>query len=414
MSELKIQDWKLPEYDFVFRMSGTNPVDAAQSVELKDVLSSQNAPLFMPKVISNIVKEAAEPYMIATSLLQRINYSYGQTISFPAVGALTAADMSEGQEYRESSLAVGGATVTATVGKVGLAVKVTEEMIRYSQYDIIGLHLRAAGKALARHKEGKIFNYIREMGTCVFDNVTPTASLKGVTTGRSLQGSGNGSFTMDDLFDMYAQVLHQGFVPNTLLMHPLTWVMFVKDPILRSFALASGGGVFFAGWQGSPAGQAPWSNGAQGKLGMGMGQNIIPGSSASGDTATSLLSYPQTISSAPRLPTYFNVPFTILVSPLVPFNTSRLLTDIYMFDSTELGALIVDEEVTTEEWLDPARDIRKIKLRERYGIGIFNEGQAIAVAKNVHIVPNMVVLPAQATIDASGSLATIGATDVVL
>jgi hypothetical protein len=85
-----------------------------------------------------------------------------------------------------------------------------------------------------------------------------------------------------------------------------------------------------------------------------------------------------------------------------------------MFDSTELGALIVDEEVTTEEWLDPARDIRKIKLRERYGIGIFNEGQAIAVAKNVHIVPNMVVLPAQATIDASGSLATIGATDVVL
>lgn len=410
--EIKLQD--VAQFEWMWRNNGLSPDGSNSKVELKDVLSSQNAPMFMPKVVSNIVKEAAEPYMIATSLLTRINFQYGQQISFPAVGALVAADMEEGQEYPERSLSAGGSTVTATIGKVGLAVKVTEEMIRYSQYDIIGLHLRAAGKAFARRKEEKAFALIRALGTCVFDNVTPAASLKGVTTGRSLQGAGNGSFTMDDLFDMYAQVLHQGFIPNTLLMHPLTWVMFVKDPTLRAFALASGGGVFFAGWKGNPAGQAPWGNGSQGKLGPGVGQNIIPGGAASGDAATGLLGYAQNISSAPVLPSYFNVPFTILVSPLVPFDPRRLLTDIYMFDASELGALIVDEELTTEEWNDPARDIRKIKLRERYALGIFNEGQAIAVAKNVHVVPNQVVLPAQATIDASGSLASIGALDSVL
>jgi hypothetical protein len=405
MADIKFED--VAQYEWMWRNNGLHPEDHKTRIELKDVLSTQNAPMFMPKVISNIVKEAAEPYMIATSLLTRISYTYGQAISFPAVGAITVADMAEGDEYPERSMSAGGSTVTATIGKVGAAIKITEEMIRYSQYDIIGLHLRAAGKGFARHKEGKIFAYIKKMGACVFDNLTPTGSVKGVTTGRDLQGAGNGSFTMDDLFDMYAQVLHQGFIPNTLLLHPLSWVMFIKDPTLRAFALANGGGTMFAGWNGSPAGQAPWQNGAQGKLGMGVGQNIVPGGAASGDAATALTGYSQMISSSPMIPSYFNVPFRILVSPLVPFDPRRKLTDIYMFDASELGALIVDEELSTEEWTDPARDIRKIKMRERYAVGIFNEGQAIAVAKNVHVVPNQVVLPAQAHLDASGSLAEI-------
>jgi hypothetical protein len=32
-------------------------------------------------------------------------------------------------------------------------VKITDEMINDSQWDVIGMHLRAAGKALARLKE---------------------------------------------------------------------------------------------------------------------------------------------------------------------------------------------------------------------------------------------------------------------
>ena len=86
-----------------------------------------------------------------------------------------------------------------------------------------------------------------------------------------------------------------------------------------------------------------------------------------------------------------------------------------MFDARELGVLIVDEDVTTEEFDDPRVDIRKIKLRERYGIGILNEGKAIAVMKNVHVVPNQVVLPAITTLDvANTTLAAIGPTDSVL
>jgi len=368
----------------------------------------------MPKVISNIVKEAQEPLLVGTSLLQRINYSYGQTITFPAVGALVAADIAEGQEYPERSLQMGGSTVTASIAKSGVAVKVTEEMIRYSQFDVIGMHLRAAGRALARHKEVKIFDYIRAMGVTVFDNVTPAASLKGVTTGRDLSGSGNGSITMDDVFDGYAQIITQGFFPNTLLMHPLTWTMFIKDATLRSFVLANGGGTFFATWTGNPAGRAPWDNSSQGGMGMSGGQTIMPGGNAAGEQPSPLADYPQTLNSAPQLPGYMNIPFRIIVSPFVPYDPRRKLTDIYMFDSSELGVLIVDHDVMTDEFDDPRVDIRKIKLKERYGIGILNEGKGIAVFKNVHVVPNEVVLPAQANIDISGGIAAIGATDNVL
>jgi hypothetical protein len=401
------------DFEWMWKNGGKLP-DGSGKIKLEDALSSTSAPLLMPKVVSNIVKEAAEPLLVGTSLLQRINYTYGQQITFPAVGALVASDIAEGQEYPERSLQMGGSTVTASIGKSGIAVKVTDEMIRYSQFDVIGMHLRAAGRALARHKEVKIFNLIRKMGVCVFDNVTPTQSLKGVTTGRNLAGSGNGSVTMDDIFDAYAQVVTQGFVPNTLLMHPLTWTMFVKDPTLRAFVLMNGGGTFFATWNGNPAGLAPWSNSSQGGLGLSSGQNIIPGGNTAGSTATALNGYPQTLNSAPVLPGYLNIPFRIIVSPLVPYDPRKKLTDIYMFDSSELGVLIVDEEITTEEFDDPKVDIRKIKMRERYGLGILSEGQAIATLKNVHVVPNEVVLPAFSTLDVSGTLAPISPTASVL
>ena len=401
------------EFRWMWETNGSRP-DGSR-VSLNDALAVPNATLLFPKVISNIVKEAVEPLLVATSLLQRINYSFGQTITFPAVGALVAADVAEGQEYPERSLQMGGATVTATVGKSGIAVRVTEEMVRYSQFDVIGMHLRAAGRALARHKEVKIFNYIRAMGVTAFDNINPTKSLFGVCTGRDIEGSPNGAVTMDDIFDAFAQITTQGFMPNTLLLHPLTWTMFVKDAQLRNFVQANGGGVFFASWSGNPAAKAPWANSSQGGLGVSPGQQITPGETSSGaaqpnaDTSSPLAAYPAFMNAAPILPSYMNVPFKIIVSPFVPFDPRRKLTDIYMFDSNELGVLVVDEDVTVEEFDDPRVDIRKIKLRERYGIGILNEGQAIAVLRNVHCVPNELALPARAIMDVSGKVQKIPA-----
>jgi len=403
------------EYAYMWLNNGRLPTgDPNDVITIEDAISVPDASMWLPKVVQNVVKEAAEPLLVGASLLQRIEYHFGQTISFPAVGALDAADIAEGQGYPERRLSMGGATVTAKIGKSGLAVKITEEMIRYSQFDVVNMHLRAAGRALARHKEKKIFDYIRSMGVVVFDNLQPTRSVRGVTHGRDLEGSANGSMIMDDLFDAYSQVIVQGFTPDTILVHPLTWAMWVKDPVLRAMALAGAGSTFFATHSGNPAGRAPWDASNQGKLGVSGGQNVVPGGNAGSQEATPLTGYPQTINSAPNLPSYFPFPFRIVVSPFVRFDPNTRLTDIMVFDSSELGALIVDEDITTEEWNDPAVDIRKIKLRERYAIGIFNEGHGISVCKNVKVVANQIVLPAQATQSVSGTISNIPATTPVV
>ena len=217
-----------------------------------------------------------------------------------------------------------------------------------------------------------------------------------------MQGAANGSVTMDDIFDAFAQVMLQGFVPNTLLMHPLTWIMFVKDPVLRSFTLQNGSGTFFATWTGQVNQQA-WANSLRGGLAGGAGQNIVPGGNTAGLDPSGLDEYNPQMNSAPVLPSYLGIPFRIIVSPFVPYDPRRKLTDIYIFDGSELGALVVDEEVMTDEFTDPRNDIRKVKLRERYGIAMFHEGQQVAIIKNVHVVPNEIILPARASIDVSGS-----------
>jgi len=411
---MELKDWT--EFKWIWENNGyVEPDDGSKKqknreyLTIDDALSTSHAPLLFPKVVNRIIKEAGEPLLVGTSLLTPIRFKYGQTISFPAVGALSAFDIPEGGEYPEVTLDMGGGTVTASVGKVGMAVKMTEEMLRYSQYDVMSMHLTAVGRAMARHKEKKIFGFIRAMGVTVFDNLNPSRSLLGVTHGRNLQGVANGSLVVDDIFDCWGQIVTQGYTPNTLLMHPLTWVMFVKDPVLRAFALQNGGGVFFASWTGNPAGKAPWGD----KLGVAGGQTITPSTTPDGSSAphssagSQLLAYPQTISSAPRLPSYFNIPLLIIVSPFVFFDARRKITDIYMFDRSELGALIIDEELNTGSWEDPARDILKVKAKERYGVAIFSEGQAIGVMRNIMVRPNEIVLPAQTTIEVSSTLSSI-------
>lgn len=408
---LKLTDANLT---YAFK-NGGRLSDSSERIKMEDAISVPDAPMLFPKVIQNIVREAIEPLLIGTSLLTRINFSgYGQTITFGAMGGLTAGDIAEGMEYPEQNLQVGAGTVTATIGKSGVAVKITEEMMRYSQFDIIGMNLRAAGKALARHKEQKIFNLIRNMGATVFDNLEPTRSLRGVTTGRSLDGSANGSLTMDDIFDAWAHIVSQGFMPNTLIMHPLTWTMFAKDATLRAFVLQNGGGNFFASHTGNPQGGFPaWKNASQNGMGMSAGQNIVPDGSPSGLAATTSGDQSQTLTSAPVLPGYGPGGLTIVVTPYVAFDASRRLTDVYLCDRSELGFLIVDEEPTTEEFNDPKVDMRKIKIRERYALAIANEGQGVAVLKNIKMATNEIVLPGRVTVDASTITPIDPATPVV-
>lgn len=328
-----------------------------------DTQFSLEQPMLIPRVISQVVREAVEPTVALTPLLQRINFQAGSTLSFPAMGAFVAADIPEGGEYPEQTLEFAG-QVVATIGKSGVAVKMTEEMIRYSLFDVMSMHLRAAGRAMIRHKEQKVSDMISNSGVIYYDNTASKASTAiGSTTGRGIDGAANGTISIENLFRMYASMGDAGYIPNALIMHPFGWLAFALNPSLRAFGFANNGPMF-APRSGAVGSAEQWRVG---------GLNQETQVSSPGEVAT-------TQSPAPN---GFPVPLRIIVSPFVPYNASANTTDIWMVDTNELGVLVVDEDVVTEDFNDPARDIRKVKLRERYAVENINNGQGIRVAKGV-------------------------------
>jgi hypothetical protein len=395
-----------------WRNNGHNAALDAK-VEFKDLIATPNATIWMPKVIEEIVREPVEPMMIIPSLLDRIAYTAAARITFPAIGAMVAFDVAEGGSYPEQSLNVAPGTITINVGKTGIMFKITEEMMKYSQYDIMNMHIRAGRRGLDRHKEKKGMDYISGMGVTLFDNVAPTSSVYGICTGRSITGAGNGSCRMEDLLKAYSHIMMQGYTPDTILLHPLAWSMWMADPLLQTIAKNTGNMPWFQKVNMAKQG-LPWSQASQGKIGQqgGYGQ-FTPSQNAASETATPPLDIDQNLNSPATLPGYFPYPLRVIVSPFLPYDEGNNTCDIMIFDSANLGALVVDEDVSNDQWEDMNTDIVKVKLKERYAFAIYEDGLAIGVMKNIPIKANEIALPVHPTISSAGSLDELDVTTAI-
>jgi hypothetical protein len=171
--------------------------------------------------------------------------------------------------------------------------------------------------------------------------------------------------------------------------------------VLREFAIQAGGGSFFANWSGNPASLGNKFYNFNG-LGMGQGQQgeYKNGTQTGGQTSKAS-GLPQRQDSAFQLPNYLGLPFRILVSPFVNFDPINRVTDILMFESRNLGALIVGEDPHVKDWTDQRYGLNYMAIEETYGFGILHEAQAVAVAKNVKVRPNEFVLPARSVFNLS-------------
>lgn len=381
------------QFEYAFRNNGVVVPETdsgntkVERVAMTDALAWSEATPAFTQTVENLVREAIEPVAVGSKLLQRINYKTGSAITLPSIGAVTAADIPEGAEYPEKQVNIGPGAQITTIGKSGVAVKFTDEIKRYSQYDVVGINLKAAGRALNRHKEQKIWNMVSKTGVVTHNNLAPASSVYGTTSGMAYAGTSNGSVTMDNFYEAYGTVLMNGFNPNAIIVHPLTFTMFLTDPVMRTFAMCSGNmSQWFNGWNGSAQNIYPWGKGITG----GMGPNHLALQSGVGATPDLQM---LNIGATPKFPDYFGLNLSIIVSPYVPYNVDTKLTDIFVVDTNNMGVLIVDEEATVEEVPDRLRDMTKIKIRERYAIAPLNEGNAVAVLKNVKVTANEMILP---------------------
>jgi hypothetical protein len=340
--------------------------DAAEAeYRFSDGTFMWNNPMLIPKLIADVVREPQEIVPMLTGMLTKIRFEGPyQSVMFPAASstAFGHLDLAEGDPYPEAEMEFGG-TVSATMGKCGVMVKFTDETIRFSRWDVMGMHLRAAGMALARWKEQKASDHIFSQGVTFLDNSDVTARH---STGRNAQWYFNGTLSLHDLLAAYGDALNDGFIPDALIMHPMAWTIFAQDPTMRAWAYAAGG--------------VPWVR-PQGEVGT--VKSWLVNNGTIGSTEPTDPTQLQT-TWAP-VPGIFPWPLKIIVSPFVPFDSTNSTTDILLCDSRELGILAVNEEIVTEDWRDPLRDINNVKMRERYAIQVLNNGHSIRVLKNIVI-----------------------------
>lgn len=341
---------------------------------IQEALTSTDSIKLFPKVIEGKLREAAEPEYLGTKFMDLIHVEGGSSTVFqiPVVGELVAREVGEGTKYNEDTAeftTLESGPLEVRVKKIGLKVSITEEAISDSSWDILGLNIRKMGRAMARYKEEWIFKSFSNHGHTVFDNDLRTQNPEAGTTGRDKDGHFNDTMTVEDLLDLVLAMMGNGFTPTDVIMHPLTWVIFARNSMI-------GNGLTFGAFGGNNV--HPWGA-VQGTAGF-------AGLAANGD-GQKLVMRPEQVQN--RLP----VPLTINFSPFVNFSKETKRFDMYCIDRTEVGCIVQKEGLSTDNWTDPERDIRALKCKERYGIGIYNNGRAITVAKNIAVAPTYPVPP---------------------
>ena len=336
---------------------------------IQEALTTTDSVKLIPKVIEGKLREAAEPEYLGTNFFQQVRVDGGNSAVYviPVVGEVRAFEVGEGTRYNEDAVefnTMENSTLEIRVKKIGVKVSITEEAISDSSWDILGINVRKMGKAMARYKEEQIFNAFSTHGHVVFDNDLRAINPEAGTTGLGADGQYNDTLSVEDFLDLTLALMGNGYNPSDVIMHPLCWVVFARNNMIGnglSFGALGGNNVHpNGGIQGTPA--------AFGMANNGDGQKMIMS--------------PDQVQN--RLP----VPLTVNFSPWVKFDKVEKKFDMYVLDRTEVGVIAQKEGLSTENWTDPERDIRSLKCKERYGIGILNNGRGITVARNIAVAPS--------------------------
>jgi hypothetical protein len=395
MSKIKKKDIQL--YDQVYNVftnggSINSPLaEDSDTFSIEDLVTSEDIAPFVPKVVKRIIVEAVQPnQLIIPNLFTQVNIPQGQMVEIGSIGAIAAGRIAQGDIYPENTLSTDtvGATVNITVSKFGCAINISDEAIKDNQFDVITLWLRAAGAALARLKENQALKLVNSMGVTVFDNANPADAELGSLTGRNIAAAPNGSMTLNDLFDMWAYLSLRGFNPDTLIMNPLAWKVFAVDPELREIVLK--GATLATRRMPLGSGNNQWS-------GQFTPEGVGPKYQYTGDE-DGVNAYTQNVTPVGATwnvpPQYLPSPLKVLVTHLVPFSEraadEKPITNIIMADSQRCGILVQRENPTTKEADIFARDVHAVHIYERYGMGLFDQGKGVAVARNVVVDRNYI------------------------
>ncbi|RMH18626.1 MAG: hypothetical protein D6698_06755 [Gammaproteobacteria bacterium] len=324
--------------------SSTCSASELLNVELEALQDSGGfAKFFTPAILHEDIIEAEEPTEVVRPLLDEVPVNTFDAVEHTlAAGALVAHKVSPGQAPMESSTSL-GALCYADMSKWGVSVRVSQETLDKGTPQMISRHVRLGARAIRRAVEKDIVDRLYSKATVSFDNYD---TGKPSTTGRDGAGDYNGSVTADDLFKAYGDLLDNGYQANTLIVHPLMWIVFSEPSIYRLFTIPGSSQV-------RQPSKVPYVGSARGRSLEARGQ--------------------------------FPANWNILLSPYVPIKkTSQgyYVSHILVCDIDAVGPMVVDSAgIRTNESLDRDRDLSRMSLFFRSGLAL-QEGTSVVI-KNV-------------------------------
>lgn len=306
-------------------------------VTINEAFTTPDAPMIFQKVVARTLREAAEPEYVISPLFTPVRLGKARSFEFAAVNAMQAAEIGETMEYPEQQLNFAPQR-EGKVSKKGIKVAFSEEVIADSLWDIVGLHVRAAGRAMARYKEQTALKRMKEAAQ---DNVVFDGDVAGQeASGLGPDGTPNGSYTWEDILEQAAVLMAKDKVPTDFLVHPLAWATFLKTSYLEFNSLGSVGNLRLNSKEGLVRATSPW------------GINTI---------VTPFVGYTPADGDTPPK------------------------TDVYMIDRNDFGAHMIRDDLSVDDWNDLTRDIRLLKMKERYDFVVYGLAEGITVAQNIRV-----------------------------
>ena len=365
-----------------------------------DMVMSNDLLRFIPKVITTILQGSMEPRMVISSnLFKTINIGAKIQVNVGRFGPMNAEEIGENGEWKLQKIHFDGGEMVSILNykKIGVMFGFSEESKWVGSLELLGLMVKEAGKALARKKESLCMDALEVTGQDVFNNISPTDSFYGATSGRNVTGAFNGTFSLNDMIYMTSYLTMRGHEPNTTLMHPLTWMVFATSPDTREI-VTNGNAVMSA--------PTPMGDGGDtytntfGEFGL---DTQSPTGSDTPDSVFGKIGYNPFLQTLNPLnatwhyrSNFMPAGMNILVSPFVKYKIDGNIAadlptcSIVMADSNATGAVMQVETPAMRQFEDWKTDATLVKLGEVYGVEMFYQGKSVALAKGVVVDRNYV------------------------
>lgn len=179
------------------------------------------------------------------------------------------------------------------------------------------------------------------------------------TTGIGVDGQPNNTLAVEDFLDLMLAAITNNHTPTDFFAHPLIWTVFARNSMI-------GAGLGFGALGGQNVNPSGGTQGSPNYAGL---QNNIGNQQ--------FILRPEQVQN--RMP----VALTVNLTPQVRWDKEHKLFDCYVVDRNNLGVIAQRQDITMDNWADPMRDIQFIKAKERYGVGIQDNGLGIMVARNI-------------------------------